>query len=895
MIGKKKVIGVCMTKIQDPPRSRRLAALYEAASRADLKLMIFNSPYDFASGVEDEIGAAGIYDLINYDVIDALIILCSGFLDKSVCKKIIEGAMQRAVPVILEDMLYEGCFTIRNSFEEAFAGLMNHVIRDHGIRDTFFVAGQKDNEYSDQRVAVYKKVLAENGLEFAEDMLDYGGFWSGPTNEVMDRLFAREKELPKAIFCANDAMGVTVCKRLQKNGIRVPQDVIVTGFDGSRMGEFSEPRMATCVMDAEGFAEKAVMLIQEIFAGNNVQKVWNNSYRLRAAESCGCDSGQTLEFKKMAEEYHRLMVNALGHEYVTYNEINYLMNSDALDANLFYRVLSLLLDDGAVLALRPSWLSYAIGESHETTDEELVLMNQGKEAEKEKTKFRISDMVPRKDEWAEEKGMYIINAVQIGKMNCGYYECRTDNVIEDSQKINRVLNLINMVVHMAVSDLKQRYHRIAKGADSLIDPLTEIANLHGLTKWYEDYLADPDNCGKAMTVSIYEMPKYRYIYENYGIQAVESAVCFVAEALKLANPKEGYLAHISNEEFVVINVYQDPSEFAAKINSATSVFFSILDKYNQTNEKKYYIEVNAGCAEVPVVENQKLELLIQMATNEMYRNKVLYGTVPAEKKISTTSKERYDLFNALISKNLFQYHFQPIVQADNGEIYAYEALMRTDQRIGFNPLDVLDIAKEYQRLYDVEKATLFNVMERYVKDNDSFRERKVFINCIPGHFLKEDDREKIGDLYSDYIQHFVFEITEQDTITDQELSAIRGMGNEKGNNAVAIDDYGTGHSNIVNLINYAPEIVKLDRFLMKDIHLDPSKQMLVEGTIKFAKMRNIKVLAEGIETEEELRKVIELGVDYIQGYYTGRPVYKPLAEVDPSIRKIILEEAGRRC
>ena len=96
-------------------------------------------------------------------------------------------------------------------------------------------------------------------------------------------------------------------------------------------------------------------------------------------------------------------------------------------------------------------------------------------------------------------------------------------------------------------------------------------------------------------------------------------------------------------------------------------------------------------------------------------------------------------------------------------------------------------------------------------------------------------------------------------------------------------------SNIVNLLRYAPQIIKIDRYLISGIDKDVNKQMFIKSTIDFARLNDIKVLAEGVETSEEMKTVISFGVDYIQGYYTGRPVFEPISEIDESIRKEIID------
>ena len=130
----------------------------------------------------------------------------------------------------------------------------------------------------------------------------------------------------------------------------------------------------------------------------------------------------------------------------------------------------------------------------------------------------------------------------------------------------------------------------------------------------------------------------------------------------------------------------------------------------------------------------------------------------------------------------------------------------------------------------------------------------------------------------------VIEITEQNDLTDEELNRIKNFDGKGGNCQLAVDDYGAGFSNIVNLLRYKPDVIKIDRYLISDIHNDINKQMFVKSTIDFAQMNGIKTIAEGVETSEELQAVISYGVDLIQGFYTARPSAEPLDELPDKIK-----------
>ena len=221
----------------------------------------------------------------------------------------------------------------------------------------------------------------------------------------------------------------------------------------------------------------------------------------------------------------------------------------------------------------------------------------------------------------------------------------------------------------------------------------------------------------------------------------------------------------------------------------------------------------------------------------------------------------------LIDHNNFDYHFQPIINAEDGSVFAYEALMRPQ---GSTPLEVLKLARSNGRLYDIELLTFENVLAKVGKMRDKFEGKKIFINSIPEAMLKANDFNRLCEKYPDIIPNMVIEFTEQSDFVNERVMELKDIYRSKGCE-IAIDDYGSGYSNSAAMVKVAPDYLKIDRSLIADINKNTRKQHFISGIIDFARLNNIKVLAEGVETFEELSVTIRRGVDLIQGFYTARP------------------------
>ncbi|MDP4089989.1 MAG: GGDEF domain-containing protein [Bacillota bacterium] len=235
--------------------------------------------------------------------------------------------------------------------------------------------------------------------------------------------------------------------------------------------------------------------------------------------------------------------------------------------------------------------------------------------------------------------------------------------------------------------------------------------------------------------------------------------------------------------------------------------------------------------------------------------------------------------------------YQPIISLVNGEVIGFEALSRGPENSPLrNPDDLFTAAELHNRTWDMELLCRVKAIERAAElPKDKF----LFINVDP-HIFK-DEKFKKGFTKEFLEQHdmspesIIFEITEKTCIEDYKSFRTALNNYIDQGYKIAIDDTGSGYSGLKMLTETKPHYVKIDMDLIRNINEDTFKQALLECFVKLSEVTNMKLIAEGIETEKELATLINLGVYAGQGYFISRPAATFLDTPD-HVKNIILKQ-----
>jgi EAL domain-containing protein (putative c-di-GMP-specific phosphodiesterase class I) len=186
-----------------------------------------------------------------------------------------------------------------------------------------------------------------------------------------------------------------------------------------------------------------------------------------------------------------------------------------------------------------------------------------------------------------------------------------------------------------------------------------------------------------------------------------------------------------------------------------------------------------------------------------------------------------------------------------------------------SPFFFLDIAKKgrlYSSITDVVLENSFGALKKTTKD--------ITINISALDIEKTSTREKIFELleqYKDDRSRIIMELLEDESVKDFDTIRYFIIKVKSQGVRIAIDDFGAGYSNFERLLDYQPDIIKIDGCLIKNILIDDFSLDVVETIVAFAKKQNIKTVAEFVENADIYTLLTKLGVDYSQGYYFGKP------------------------
>ncbi len=614
MINGRRIIALCLSKLGEVPSFQLTTSLNAEAQKLGHSVFVYNLCEDLFYADTRSQTEARIFDLIDFSIVDVLVISVEGIKHKPTVAALVLNAQEHGVPVITIDGYFEGCINLGFGFKEGFEKIVRHITDFHGITDIHYIAGFKGNSFSEERRKVIEDVLAEKGIEFTEENVSYGDFWGVPAKQAAIRLIESGR-LPKAIICANDIMAINVCTVLTENGINVPDDVLVTGFDGIEDILFSLPRITSASCSLTLMGKKVAETADEIFRTGKFTGSTQVIPELMPSNSCGCCDDKTINvpsimsllssrFNRIQDDNHALskcsekMQNCRSIEEVSALFDNYVFSDTTCLLNKRFTV--------------PTAKPFVHTEEDIFEDEMCVLHNFGSLQDYKPFNFHKNNIIPEIDRLLEKKCPLVFSMIDYLNTPLGYviFHYPTDD-LNLYCRIPIIITALNNALGGYINNQSQRYLLFRVEEMYRTDPLTGLFNRIGFSNEFERRFGNPNT--SSITVVLADLDNLKYINDKFGHMAGDKAIRMVADALQYACPEDSLFVRLGGDEMMAV-MGGAPQEESIK-NSIS--FF--LEKNSFGFD--YNVSSSIGVYSTDKPEEMRIESLIKHSDELMYSEK----------------------------------------------------------------------------------------------------------------------------------------------------------------------------------------------------------------------------------------------------------------------------------
>ncbi len=621
----RKTIGVFVNRAELAFQQSFSKHLIAAAQEKD-----YNVAFMTSYGVR---GQANTYDVNESDIVDfapiekfAATVVAFDTFDTPIFRtKLIAALKQRAKgPIVSFREKSEDFYNVVSQANMAIEEMVNHLAKEHGAKHICFMAGYAGHYDSNKRLENYYNAMEKLKLPLYKNSVFYGDMWTRKGEEAYDFFFSHPHNIPDAIICANDFMARSLCDAVERHGKRVPEDVMICGFDNARESKEYHPYLTTVGLDYEMMARETIQLVHDVLNGKkreqNVSVPANVIYR----ESCGC---RVEDQSNESEHVQFKTANEVLDQHVEQLYFGIDMNS----CNTLYDIkcaveqgLKLVgnYDEFYLCRFTGPYMQYGI---HSLAGDMPVNIEfgfkKGKSIEN-CTQFYQKDLLPESVSDSSLK-VYYFRILHNRDKSFGYtvisYKNRTDTLYT-------FYHDWNLKISLALNDYyvrQQMEELIAINKDnSLRDYMTKVNNRLGLDDYLEQHWDAWLQTGHYLSFLSADMDGLKKINDTYGHGEGDWVICQLADVLKSSSEEYGIVARTGGDEFLIVICNENEHIASVVIDDINEK----LARLNEKSNKPYLVACSIGSYVVKMKEDISLQECIWNSDKEMYKIKKQKGS-----------------------------------------------------------------------------------------------------------------------------------------------------------------------------------------------------------------------------------------------------------------------------
>ncbi len=428
------------------------------------------------------------------------------------------------------------------------------------------------------------------------------------------------------------------------------------------------------------------------------------------------------------------------------------------------------------------------------------------------------------------------------------------------------------------------------------DVLTGLPNRMLFTDRLEQSLIRARRRETLVGVMFIDLDRFKRVNDTLGHASGDQLICEVARRLRDVTRAEDVVARLGGDEFVVVID-------AARVNQILQVVektLAVVSEPYQIAGRELFCSCSIGVSVFPN-DGSDASSLLKNADTAMYtakgsgRNRFqLYDAA-----MNAMAEERLQLETDLhyaLERNEFVFHYQPQLNLQTGRIEGVEALIRWDKpdKGLLGPALFLGLLEENDGIVRVGRSLLLAACRQTAAWHAAgFTDLDVAVNISSKEFWHETLLDNVRNALAQSglpPQSLQLELTEGIFMEDVDAAVVRILALKSLGVAVAIDDFGTGYSSLAHLKRFPLDVLKIDRFFVKDLPKAAASEALIGSILALCQGLHLGAVAEGVETREQLESLRALGCQIVQGYFVSRPV--PADQILALLGRDWLQEFG---
>lgn len=621
----KRQIAVMMCAISFDNQRKILEGIMSGAKEQNCDVFVFTNHVSYNEKELNKQGAFKIMELPEFGLFDGVILAGNTIQYKAAAEKLISKIKKSGIPAVSIDDDIEGMGYVGISNREAQKQIVEHIIHEHHKKRIAYVTGQLSSKSGKERYQAYQDAMTEAGLKVDESLMFCGTYDVDSGRNAVHFFVNQCEKMPEAIVCANDNMAIGVLDQLRLYGYRVPEDILVTGFDKDEITEYHSPAITT--VDAEQYScgYKAVKML---FSENWKDKL-SVETKVCIGGSCGCKKDD-VHLEWLRESYVKTMqivhqaadsVKNMITEFAGLEQEQELMEAlkkYVLQSDMERFYLCRCNHDNFNIETKNMKNQLDISEAHtEYTSKMKVALacEQGQFVTYDE--FETGMIIPEGARTDDGGNLFVVTPIFYQNYCYGY--CVSENSyfpLKSELFFSWVLN-----IGIGLENIRKwcMLNETVKRLNSMwvYDMLTHVYNRAGFFYYATPLLERLQEENSLAVLLFVDIDGLKAVNDNLGHHMGDTFIKAIAECIEENLKKDQLLMRHGGDEFVLFGRIKSKTELDVLLED---IYSSIMEK-NMSNQYKFSLGASIGSAMYEATEILDLNEIIGLADQKMYLEK----------------------------------------------------------------------------------------------------------------------------------------------------------------------------------------------------------------------------------------------------------------------------------